>query len=205
MKDIKILAIDDSIDILFTIKAICDIENWTTITTTDGSQACELINTHHPDLVIVDYRMPIMNGIDVVQNIRMQDDKTPILVLTVEEDPFIAKKITEAGANDYALKPIKAIDLISRIKVHVRKSKPKKSKYFAYKKGINKHTLDLVLEALRKEPDFLTVEEISEASGLVCQTVNRYLVYLNENELVEVIFEYGKKGRPRQKYRLKSR
>ncbi len=201
--EIKILVIDDSIDILYTIRAICDIEKWTTVTTTDGTKVRELMAIHTPDLIIVDYRMPIINGIDVVRSIREIDTKTPILILTVEEDPSIAERIIAAGANDYALKPIKAIDLISRIKVHIRKAKPKTSKYYAYQKGINTHTLDLIIEAFRESKDFKTVEEISDQSGLVYQTVNRYINYLKENDLIEVHYEYGKKGRPKQKYRLK--
>ena len=203
MEDVKILAIDDSKDILYTIKAICDIENWTTITSTNGNEAMDLLHNHNPDLIIVDYHMPKINGIDVVKKLREIDNKTPILILTVEDDHVIAKKFTDAGANDYALKPIKAIDLISRIKVHLRKTKSKKSKYYSYKKGISKNTLDLILNSLRNTNKYLTIDELSEEAGLAYQTVNRYIVYLKENNLIDTVYEYGKKGRPKQKYKIK--
>jgi response regulator of citrate/malate metabolism len=49
----------------------------------------------------------------------------------------------------------------------------------------------------------LTIEELSEESGLAYQTVNRYIVYLKENNLIDTVYEYGKKGRPKQKYKIK--
>lgn len=201
---VTILAIDDSPDILFAISAICDLEEWKTITTTQGEEACALIREHSPNLVLIDYHMPAVNGLEVVKNIRRMDSTTPILVLTVEESREVANNFLAAGANDFALKPIKPVDLISRIRVHlnagVAAAPPKQEEYV---KGINNQTLAIVESFLKYQETHMTINEISENCGLAYQTTYRYLSHMVAQGTAEVYCEYGKQGRPRQKYRYK--
>ena len=110
--NITVLAVDDSQDILFALSAICELEGWRTLTTTEGSEAIELVKQSRPDIVLVDYHMPRMDGIEVVRNIRAADPAIPIVVLTIEGSRAVADSFLAAGADDFALKPIKPIDLI---------------------------------------------------------------------------------------------
>ena len=77
--NITVLAVDDSQDILFALSAICELEGWRTLTTTEGSEAIELVKQSRPDIVLVDYHMPRMDGIEVVRNIRAADPAIPIV------------------------------------------------------------------------------------------------------------------------------
>ncbi|HHY51653.1 MAG TPA: response regulator [Clostridiales bacterium] len=201
---VTILAVDDSPDILFAISAICDLEEWKTVTTTYGEEVCALIREHRPNLILVDYHMPSVNGLEVVKNIRRIDSDTPILVLTVEESREIANRFLAAGANDFALKPIKPVDLISRIRVHLNAGNvaafPKQEEYV---KGINNQTLTIVESFLKYQDTFLTIEDISKQCGLAYQTTYRYLTHMVAQGTAEVRSEYGKQGRPKQKYRYK--
>lgn len=106
----------------------------------------------------------------------------------------------QAGASDFALKPIKAPDIISRIKLHLRlleREQPAQP----LSKGLSEATLQLVLDSLKEGEDYMTVNEVAKSSGLAYQTVYRYLQYLIQNKKVEMVNIYGKVGRPRQLFR----
>lgn len=98
--NITVLAVDDSQDILFALSAICELEGWRTLTTTEGSEAIELVKQSRPDIVLVDYHMPRMDGIEVVRNIRAADPAIPIVVLTIEGSRAVADSFLAAGADD---------------------------------------------------------------------------------------------------------
>ena len=217
--NITVLAVDDSQDILFALSAICELEGWRTLTTTEGSEAIELVKQSRPDIVLVDYHMPRMDGIEVVRNIRAADPAIPIVVLTIEGSRAVADSFLAAGADDFALKPIKPIDLSSRIRVHLRAAgraaapaaSAEKGDQSAkgsapavpdeYVKGISPLTLSIICNFLRFQKEFLTINEISTGCGVAYQTAYRYLTYLVGEGSVSVHSEYGRQGRPKQKYR----
>jgi response regulator of citrate/malate metabolism len=214
---VKILAVDDSEDILFAISAICDLEGWKTKTTADGREAARIVAAEHPSVVLVDYHMPHMDGVEVVRSIRKADPHVPIMVLTIENTRRISDEFMRAGADDFALKPIKPLDLISRIRLHLKNGRaaarneahPPVSQAAAkpqedYVKGINPATCTIVRHFLEKQTDYLTIDEISQGCGLAYQTTYRYLTYLACENIVEIYSAYGRQGRPKQKYRLYS-
>ena len=110
-----ILAIDDNRDILYTLEQICRFQGWNPLLAGGYEEAQQLIKKERIDLILVDYHMPGMDGISVVREIRKKLPRTPIIVLTIEEEEQIMSRFMEAGADDYSVKPIKAIDLISSI------------------------------------------------------------------------------------------
>lgn len=202
----KILIIDDNKDILFSMKAICDFQKWDSVLCTNVKDALEKLKEEQPDIILIDYHLPIINGIEGVKMIRQIDKDTPIIVLTVEEDQKIANKFIESGACDFALKPIKAPDIISRIKVHIRLkniSKDSNKSNYEYAKGISAETLEKIMDFMKNNNKFISLNQISKETGLAYQTVHRYLQYLEDKNLVDIEFKYGKLGRPRKKYKIK--
>lgn len=204
----KILVIDDDKEILFSMSAICEISGWTPITALNVKDGINKFNIHEPDIVLIDYHMPVLNGIEGVKRLRKIDPNVPIIVLTVEENQEIADKFLEVGANDFALKPVKAPDIIARIKVHLKikesidTSQIKEDEYI---KGISNETLDIIENYIDKGNEFYSINEIAKATGLAYQTVHRYLYHLENEDKVEISYIYGKIGRPQKKYRSKGR
>ena len=66
------------------------------------------------------YHLPQVSGIRGVEMIRELDPDVPIIVFTIDESQEVAEQFMQAGASDFALKPIKAPDIISRIRLHIR-------------------------------------------------------------------------------------
>lgn len=200
----KILVIDDNKDILFAISAICEFKKWIPITALNAKEGIDKFKENNIDLVLIDYHMPIMNGIEAVKELRKISSTAPIVVLTVEEKQEIADAFMDAGASDFALKPIKAPDLIARINVHLRLKKSIKNnndEYKEYVKGISQGTLELIEVYMKKLNDYTSISNISKSTGLAYQTVHRYLQHLITYNKVAVHQTYGKIGRPKQSYR----
>lgn len=211
-----ILAIDDDKEILYALRAIFDFQGWQSVTACDVESGLKALWSHHPDIILIDYHMPRINGIEGVRMLRQFSPDVPIIVFTIEEDQAVADRFLEAGASDFALKPIKAPDLISRIHLHIKLMESQKNSVKAtavvpkpaeerLAKGIGAATLELIESTMRGLDDFLTVDTIAENTGLACQTTHRYLQYMAAENMVEVHNTYGKIGRPKQGYRLQKR
>lgn len=205
-KDIKILTIDDSKDILFAISAICDYQGWEALTATNAQEGLKLLMSQGANLVLLDYHMPKIDGIEAIRLLREVNKTVPVIILTVEERPEIADRFMAEGANDFALKPIKALDLIWRIKTHLRMSQEsslQENNDIELKKGISRETLDIVLHYMNNNVQYTTIKKIAQGTGLAYQTVHRYMQYLIDNKKVEVKLKYGKQGRPKNRYIVK--
>ena len=150
----------------------------------------------------LDYHMPGVDGLSAVSRIRKRLSKTPILVLTGDEKASVMERFIAAGADDYALKPIRALDLISRINAHLQFHQ--KSKFFTdYEKNIAPNTLKIIENFLKAQPDFVSIDQIVDGTQLKKKTAYRYLQYLIDKNRIETRTVYGGKGRPsvRHKWR----
>lgn len=200
----KILVVDDDEEILFAMSAICEFKNWTPVTAGSIEEALEKFKSNNPDIILMDYHLPKISGIEGVKLLRNISSEVPIIVLTIEESQEVANKFFQAGASDFALKPIKAPDIISRINVHLRFKQSIKNSHknlvTDYSKGINPETLEIVKNYFIDENKYLTIDTVSKGTGLAYQTVHRYIQYLLENNKIGTKCNYGKKGRPKQEY-----
>ena len=206
----KILIIDDSKDIIFAISEFFLMKDWEVYTALSMEEALKIVSTKELDIIIIDYHMPYINGVLGVKLIRQMNEDVSIIALTIEGLENIAEEFFLAGADDFAIKPIKVLDLYSRVNVHLNKNKTKepspevltvkKEKYGDYKKGISVNTISLIVNKMKQIDAYTTIEEISEATGLASQTVNKYMNYLVEIEMVDLKIIYGKIGRPRNEY-----
>ncbi len=202
----KILVIDDDADIRFTISEICRFGGWEPLLAANGQEGLEVFSLNNPELVLVDYHMPVQDGLNTVRAIRELDAWVPVLVLTVDERQEVADKFLDQGATDFALKPIKAPDLIARIRINLRIGELQRQKQHQQEKvfvtkGISASTLTIIEDFLKIQQEALTIEEVTGQVGLAYQTVHRYLMYLVEEGKVQLECDYGKVGRPRNRYK----
>lgn len=206
MQEITILAIDDDVEILYTFEELFHFQGWNCVSARGVEQALAKLAQTTPSLILIDYHMPRINGVEGVRRIRQHLKHTPIIVFTVEESQETADAFLAAGANDFALKPIKAPDIVSRIRLHLRlleedrKANPA-SNSNSMVKGLSEITLGLIASDLKSRKGYATANEIAQDTGLAYQTVYRYLQHLTQQKRVEQINIYGKIGRPKQVYR----
>lgn len=216
-KPITILSIDDDNEILYALQAIFDSQGWKSVIASDVENGLKAFWQFKPDIILMDYHLPRINGIEGVHILRQFSNTVPIIVFTIDENQEVADRFLEEGASDFALKPIKALDLISRINLHIQlmEHQPNRINKIVYNhrnnenmdldnhlaKGISYITLELIKHNLSNE-NFLNAEVVVKATGLAHQTVYRYLQYMELEKTVEVHITYGKVGRPKNSYRL---
>ena len=82
----------------------------------DGVEAVEAFERHHPDVTLLDLRMPMMEGVEVVRRIRERDARARVIVLTTYDTDDEISRALKAGAKAYVLKDISADDLIACIR-----------------------------------------------------------------------------------------
>ncbi|KGX90644.1 response regulator [Pontibacillus marinus] len=200
----NILIIDDDPSLRYMLTEICKHAGWDSEIAENGQKGVDLFQEGKYDLILVDYHMPEMDGIQTVKAIRSLHSQIPILVLTVDERQEIADRFLQEGANDFALKPVKAPDIISRIQLHVQLANLKGSQAqddnVYSSKGISKNTLTHIEDYMKKQPEPSSVDEISKEVNLAYPTVYRYVTHLLNEGKVKQIDSHQKMGRPKKLY-----
>lgn len=203
---ISLGAIDDDPGILYTLEAMAQSTGWAIHTSDRWEQALDWVRRKEVDILLVDYHMPEMGGAEVIRRSRELSRDVVILVLTIEEDPGIARELLLKGADDFILKPVRLADFSSRIALHARLAEYRKMPGMeSPNKGIHQETLRAILAALddRKGAKF-TVRDVAEVTGVSYQTAHRYLEYLASTGIAsrESAYRGGQPGRPKHMYGL---
>jgi two-component system response regulator ArlR len=116
----KILIVEDEIGIANFLKQGLEEEGYEVVVAHDGQSGLEIAQKQKVDIILLDWIMPQMLGIDVCKEIRKEDSKTPILFLTAKDTIQETIEGLKAGANDYIKKPFSFDELVERIKIHFR-------------------------------------------------------------------------------------
>lgn len=116
----KILIVDDNSANIALLEMMLSAENYTNIkSTTDPSTVMDLYNKEKFDLILLDIRMPVMSGLDVIKLLHdkiEEDDYLPILVLTAQHELETKLEALELGATDFVTKPFNNTEVLNRIK-----------------------------------------------------------------------------------------
>lgn len=118
----KILLVDDEANLIDPIAYNLKQKGYDTITVYDGKTAVEAFRKEQPDLVILDWTLPDVQGIEILKQIRSEQDFTPVIILTgrtAKED--IVEGLT-AGADDYVTKPFTWEELLARVSAVLRRA-----------------------------------------------------------------------------------
>jgi DNA-binding response OmpR family regulator len=117
----KIAIIEDEIGITNFLKQGLEEEQFTVLIAKDGKTGWELIQQSKPDLILLDWTLPKISGIEVCRKVRVSGIQTPILFLTARDTVHDTIEGLKAGANDYIKKPFSFDELLARINVYFRK------------------------------------------------------------------------------------
>lgn len=153
----RIILIEDDEKISNFIKKGLEEELCNVDTALHAKDALYLCSMNEYDVIVLDWMLPDMDGLEVIENIRLQGIDTPILMLTAKGDIEDRVLGLEKGADDYMPKPFSFLELVTRIKALHRRNRRQIKKYLA--------TGDLKLDSLKREviradkPIVLTTKE----------------------------------------------
>ena len=127
----RILIIEDDPAILKVLQRGLSYEGYTVDIATDGRTGLNLAQNHHPDLVILDWMLPGMDGLDVCRRLRMQSG-LPILMLTAKDTIQDRVQGLDAGADDYIVKPFNLDELTARIRALLRRTQTERNQVYKF-------------------------------------------------------------------------
>ncbi|CAB3927043.1 Chemotaxis protein CheY [Achromobacter anxifer] len=103
-----ILVADDSATMRMIVQATLAGAGWTVLTAGNGQEALEMAKRHPVDLVVSDWNMPVMGGLELIQGLRQEDQylDVPVLVLTTEDDVDSKMAARDLGVCGWLSKPV---------------------------------------------------------------------------------------------------
>jgi DNA-binding response OmpR family regulator len=121
-----ILIVEDEAGIIQFLQQGLEEEGYRITSASDGLKGFELIQKENFNLILLDWMLPKMTGLELCKAIRLKDTTTPILFLTDKDTIQETIEGLKAGANDYIKKPFSFDELLERIKIHFRNQKEQK-------------------------------------------------------------------------------
>ncbi|MDQ1317117.1 MAG: two-component system, OmpR family, alkaline phosphatase synthesis response regulator PhoP [Candidatus Poribacteria bacterium] len=117
MEKSKILVVDDEPDIVETVSFMLQARNFDVITASDGLEGLAKVRTEHPDLILLDIMMPVMDGYEVCTKLRKDKDmkNIPVIMLTARGENEAVIRAHKSGADDYIVKPFSLPTLVSKL------------------------------------------------------------------------------------------
>ncbi|MCX7963351.1 MAG: sigma-54 dependent transcriptional regulator [Candidatus Sumerlaea chitinivorans] len=118
-----LLLVDDEPDVLFSLRRLLDKHDYRILEATNGAQALALIRTHKPDVVLMDVRMPEMDGITALREIKKIEPRLPVILMTAYATTQSTIEAMKLGAFDYVIKPFQVSEIRDAIAAAVKVSR----------------------------------------------------------------------------------
>lgn len=128
----KILIVDDDQDIRLLLDRFLSKNGYETKTASDSSSAIDILKSHKCDLVLCDFKLPDLNGLELIQKIKVINPEAALIVITGYSDVKVAVKAIKLGVYDYVTKPLYPDEILITIEQALKnkkdQNKPKKPK-----------------------------------------------------------------------------
>ena len=120
-EDLRILIVDDTVENLQVLSSVLEQEGFQINVAQNGSEALEVAEKAHPDLILLDIIMPELDGFEVCKRLKADDVlcEIPVIFLTAKVETDDIVKGFEMGAVDYVTKPFQATELLVRVRTHL--------------------------------------------------------------------------------------
>jgi two-component system response regulator MprA len=116
-----VLVVDDDLKLLKMLQRTLMYENLNVLTATNGQEALPIVLAQRPDLIILDWMMPKMDGLALIQKLRDDENQTMVLMLTARDAIENRVEGLESGADDYLVKPFAPAELVARVHALLRR------------------------------------------------------------------------------------
>ncbi|TXH31876.1 MAG: phosphate regulon transcriptional regulatory protein PhoB [Rhodospirillaceae bacterium] len=144
-----ILIVEDEAALVTLLRYNLEREGFRVLEAGNGEEALLLIKEQRPDLVLLDWMLPILSGIEICRQIRRSPEHrlTPVIMLTARGEEADKLRGLEVGADDYVTKPFSPSELVARVRAVLRRAKPQpQGETLSYRDL----TMDLITHRVRR-------------------------------------------------------
>ncbi|MEH2196988.1 response regulator transcription factor [Nostoc sp.] len=118
-----ILLVEDEVKLARFVELELNYEGYQVSIAYDGLTALTAARELHLDLVILDWMLPGLSGLEICRRLRSIGDRVPIILLTVKDEESDRIAGLDAGADDYLVKPFSVDELLARVSAHLRRNR----------------------------------------------------------------------------------
>ncbi len=135
----SVLIVEDEAAIVTMLRYNLEREGFRVYSTGDGEEAVTMVKEYKPDIIVLDWMLPSMTGIEVCKQIRWNQEtkNTPIIMLSARGEESDRIRGLDVGADDYMVKPFSPSELVARIKAVFRRIRPSLTEQRLEYAGIN--------------------------------------------------------------------
>ena len=116
----NILIVEDEVKLARFVELELSAEGYAITVAHDGLNALTIARESNPDMILLDWMLPGMSGVEICRRLRSTGSKVPIIFLTARDEISDRVAGLDAGANDYVVKPFSIEELLARIRAHLR-------------------------------------------------------------------------------------
>ena len=184
----RILMVEDEVKLAQFVQLELTYEGYEVSVAHDGLSGLMAVRDQAPDLIILDWMMPGLTGVEVCRRLRQTGAKMPVILLTAKDGVSDRVEGLDAGADDYVVKPFSIEELMARVRAHLRHNDPQAAEMLVF--------LDLTLD--RKS------RQVKRGSRLIDLTAKEFdlLDYLmmnprqvlTRNRILEEVWDYDFMG-----------
>jgi two-component system, OmpR family, phosphate regulon response regulator PhoB len=122
----SVLIVEDETAIVTLLRYNLEREGFRVYSTGDGEEAITMVKEYKPDIIVLDWMLPSMSGIDICKQLRWSPEtkSTPIIMLSARGEEGDRIRGLDSGADDYLVKPFSPAELIARIRAVFRRFRP---------------------------------------------------------------------------------
>jgi len=147
----KILLIEDEEALVEVLKTKLEKEGFEVMVGYDGQEGYKLISGFNPDIILLDIVMPIMDGYDVLEKMKENEVKIPVIIISNSGQPVEIEKTKQLGAIDHLIKTqFNPVDVITMVKNYLASEK-KQTENGGEETSLNEEKPAIVLEKIEKE------------------------------------------------------
>ena len=174
----NILLVEDEENLHETLKLNLEMEGYSVTSAYDGSEAMKMVEEEYFDLIIMDVMLPEMDGLSVTENIRLNNNDVPVLILSAKNTGQDRVLGLRKGADDYLTKPFNLEELLLRIDKLIVKNKKIVDKDFAFDTyTFDENTIDFKAQEL-------TLKDGNKVELSKKETMLLRLLIENKNQVV---------------------
>ncbi len=195
----QILIVEDEAKLAQFIELELKYEGYQVTVANDGFTGLTMAREIKPDLILLDWMLPGLSGLELCRRLRTTGDKVPVILLTARDDVTDRVAGLDAGADDYVLKPFSVEELLARVRAHLRRTQEPNPNLLMFEDlSLNRSTREVYrdnreIELTAKEFDLLEYLMAHPRQVLtrdrILETVWGY-DFMGDSNIIEVYVRY---------------